>query len=115
MKTVVRAAAAKTTLVRTVVLSTMLMTVGLVATFSIASADTYEVNTNRPGGDYKNFEVRSPSDCQTGCLDDTRCNAWTWVKKGIQGPAARCWLKANVPQPVPDKNCVSGKKGQRID
>jgi hypothetical protein len=83
----------------------------MVATLSIASADTYEPNTNRPGGDYKNFEVRSPGDCETSCVHDARCKAWTWVKKGIQGPAARCWLKASVPQPVPDKNCVSGRKG----
>lgn len=83
----------------------------LVATLSIASADTYEVNTNRPGADYKNFEIRSPGDCQESCGRDAHCKAWTWVKKGIQGPAAHCWLKESVPQPVPDKNCVSGRKG----
>jgi hypothetical protein len=83
----------------------------MVATLSTASADTFEPNMNRPGGDYKNFEVRSPDDCQTGCLQDVRCKAWTWVKKGIQGPAARCWLKTSQPAPVPDKNCVSGRKG----
>jgi hypothetical protein len=87
----------------------------MVATLSIASAAQWEQNTNRPAGDYKNFEVLSAEDCRSHCEEEDRCKAWTWVKKGVQGPAARCWLKASVPQPVPDKNCVSGTKGQRID
>ncbi|WP_407181402.1 PAN domain-containing protein [Bradyrhizobium sp. STM 3562] len=69
------------------------------------------MNTNRPGGDYQNFEIRSPGECQSSCLHDARCKAWTWVKRGIQGPGAHCWLKDSVPGPVPDKNCVSGRKG----
>jgi hypothetical protein len=41
-----------------------------------------------------------------------RCKAWTWVRKGVQGPAAHCWLKDSVPPPVPDKNCWSGTMGK---
>ena len=83
----------------------------MVATLGMASADTYEPNMNRPGGDYKNFAVTSANDCQTSCVHDAQCKAWTWVRKGIQGPAARCWLKASQPEPVSDQNCVSGRKG----
>jgi PAN domain len=89
----------------------------MVTTLSIA--DTIEKDTNRPGGDYKNFAAVDGLSCKTVCSNERpRCKAWTWVRKGVQGPDARCWLKASVPPPVPDKNCISGKMevtGQRID
>src|SRR5207237_8212495 len=29
-----------------------------------------------------------------------QCRAWTYVKPGVQGNLARCWLKNQVPNPV---------------
>src|SRR5262249_32094487 len=46
--------------------------------------------------------------CQHSCAGDSRCQAWTWVKPGIQGPAAHCWLKSRVPELVKDSCCNSG-------
>ena len=85
----------------------------MVATLSIASADTYEPNTNRPGGDYNNFEVGTPSDCRTACLKDARCQAWTFVKPGIQGRRARCWMKDRVPPAVASGCCTALSKLKR--
>jgi hypothetical protein len=58
------------------------------ATLSIASADSSEPNTDRPGGDYKNFEIKNPDECREACLHDAPpCKAF--VKRGIQGSSAR--------------------------
>jgi PAN domain-containing protein len=89
----------------------------MVATLSSASAQMFEPNTNRPGSDYNNFEIRSsdPDDCRTACMQDRRCEAWTFVKRGIQGPSARCWLKDREPQAVSSPCCTSGTRSVRID
>ena len=69
-----------------------------------------EQATNRPGGDYRNFDMAAPnpSDCQAACKADPECRAFTYVKPGVQGPQARCWLKNDVPPAHRDPNCVSG-------
>ncbi len=69
-----------------------------------------EDNTNRPGSDYNNFLIDSWKTCETACTNDQMCAAWTYVRRGIQGPRGRCWLKAGVPPPVSDQNTVSGVK-----
>ena len=84
---------------------------------SPAFADTRELNTNRPGGDYKDFfiEVQPGEACENACVRDARCKAWTLVKKGIQGPQAHCWLKSSVPRPQQSDCCLSGTKGPTVD
>lgn len=71
-----------------------------------------EMNFNRLGGDYRSIVLRAPSwpNCSLRCLQDHRCKAWTYVKPGIQGRYARCWLKNSVPRGRPDNCCVSGTK-----
>ena len=63
---------------------------------------------DQPGGDYTNFEAASWFVCRNSCGGDSRCQAWTWVKPGIQGPAARCWLKDRTPPLVRNACCNSG-------
>jgi hypothetical protein len=69
-----------------------------------------EVNTNRPGGDYTYFEMRRAvsTACANTCASDPKCFSWTYVKPGVQGRLARCWLKKTIPKAVPDSCCVSG-------
>ncbi|HSV51290.1 MAG TPA: PAN domain-containing protein [Burkholderiaceae bacterium] len=69
-----------------------------------------EAGTNRPGGDYRNFDVSNadPQACQAQCMQEGQCHAWTYVQAGIQGPSGRCWLKSTVPAARPDNCCVSG-------
>ena len=76
------------------------------------AAGGLEWNTNRPGSDYNNFDLpsASPESCQSACMNDAACAAFTYVNPGVQGPNARCWLKNVAPQPVPDTCCVSGAK-----
>lgn len=72
-----------------------------------------ENNTNRPGSDFHSFTLGSadPELCRQACEKDPRCVAFTYVKPGLQGKSARCWLKDSVPDSVPDNCCVSGVKG----
>ena len=73
---------------------------------------TLEPNTNRAGQDYKSFELTDaqPYLCQKACVDDPSCKAFTYVKPGIQGARAMCWLKSAVPAASADSCCVSGVK-----
>jgi hypothetical protein len=73
----------------------------------------YEPGTDRPGGDYRNFNLDRPDWhlCQSECNRDTRCRAWTYVNPGVQDPThARCWLKSTVPNKGPSSCCNSGVK-----
>jgi hypothetical protein len=78
---------------------------------------TMEFNTNRPGQDYKNFELDTPDPglCQKACADDPNCQSYTYVKPGIQGAKARCWLKKAVPLARSNNCCVSGVKTAQTD
>ncbi len=74
-----------------------------------------EPNTDRPGGDFTNFDVdpappflTAEANCVEQCRHNPRCLAWTFVQPGVQGPKARCWLKAVIPAPRPSNCCVSG-------
>jgi hypothetical protein len=65
---------------------------------------------NLPGSDYANFNAGSPTVCRNTCGGDSRCQAWTWVKPGIQGPSGHCWLKHRLPTLVRDACCNSGSR-----
>ena len=80
--------------------------------WGISPSVSLETDTNRPGQDYKNFELDTPDPglCQKACANDPNCQAYTYVKPGIQGAKARCWLKKAVPQAKSNNCCVSGVK-----
>jgi hypothetical protein len=71
-----------------------------------------ESDTNRPGGDYRNFELSQadPNICRNECQSDSTCRSFTYVKPGLQGPKAHCWLKSEVPAASANTCCVSGVK-----
>ncbi len=75
-------------------------------------ADKIEYDTDRVGSDYRNFDLTraDPALCQTSCSGKVQCKAWTYVKPGIQGLKARCWLKTSVPTAKHNACCVSGLK-----
>jgi hypothetical protein len=66
--------------------------------------------TNLPGRDYAHFPAPSANSCRNSCGGDARCQAYTWVKPGYQGPAAQCWLKSSEPPIVKDACCDSGPR-----
>lgn len=82
---------------------------------SIALVESFalETNTDRPGMDYSSFDLGSanPSLCEQACNSDPDCRAFTYVKPGVQGPNARCWLKNGIPTATPNDCCDSGVKG----
>jgi hypothetical protein len=65
---------------------------------------------NLYGSDYASLPVQSadPTVCQQACRSDTKCAAWTYVRPGVQGPLAKCWLKNLVPQQSKNDCCSSG-------
>jgi hypothetical protein len=79
---------------------------------AIAQSTTTEYGTDRPGLDRYNFDMAQPEprDCQSVCLIDQTCRAWTFVRPGVQGAQARCWLKSAAPAAQNNFCCVSGVK-----
>jgi hypothetical protein len=71
-----------------------------------------EPGTDRPGSDYRNFDLPlpRPEDCQSACMNEYACVAFTYVNPGVQGPNPRCWLKSSVAAPQASSCCVSGVK-----
>ena len=69
-----------------------------------------EPGTDRMGGDYKGFAVSDPASCQKACETDPACKAFTFVKAGVKGPQAMCFLKSTIPPSTPDSCCTSGAR-----
>ena len=69
-----------------------------------------EENTDRPGKNFKKVQLRAGdvNECIRLCAVDRECRAWTFVKPGVQGPTAVCFLKNPAPDPRPDRCCTSG-------
>lgn len=78
-----------------------------------APADAAEFNSNRRGGDYRNFWVPQGGHraCASACARERSCRAWTYVRPGVQGRQGRCWLKRVTPRRTADNCCISGVKG----
>ncbi len=68
----------------------------------------FELDSDRPGADFRHFDVDHPSKCKTACENDLRCRAFTVVKPGVFSPRARCFLKDRAPRPHASNCCVSG-------
>jgi len=63
---------------------------------------TEEFSIDRPGGDYKGFEVKKGEGegaCKAACTADNKCRAWTYVRAGYVGKEAHCFLKKEIKPP----------------
>lgn len=70
-----------------------------------------EFAIDRIGGDYKSFDLTpDPSglSCKALCEADKHCRAWTYLRPGYAGSAARCFLKDKVKPPRHKPCCISG-------
>jgi PAN domain len=76
------------------------------------AAPSYRPNVDLPGNDYKKIDMMRPRPrlCQEACLQDAKCQAWTFVRTGILGAQASCWLKSKAEPPQTNTCCVSGVK-----
>jgi hypothetical protein len=66
-------------------------------------------DTDIEDSNYKNVDLpqADPSLCKTMCEEEPECMACTYVKPGIQGESARCYLKTDVPKKITDTCCSS--------
>ena len=72
--------------------------------------DRLEYSIDRTGGDYRAFETApnpTGKPCAEACLADNRCRAWTYLRPGYQGAAARCYLKNELKPPRRTPCCIS--------
>jgi hypothetical protein len=69
-----------------------------------------ESNVNRPGGDYRSFEVpiERYQTCREACEADGKCKAYTYVRAGFQKAKGVCWLKDSIPARSANQCCTSG-------
>jgi M6 family metalloprotease-like protein len=101
-----------------VVLVVALAHVGAEPATAQSSVSPPTANQDRPGGDFFGFdlpfsEFESPSadgprTCRLACAKHGNCRAYTFVRAGVQGPRARCYLKHRVPDAVSSACCSSG-------
>lgn len=71
----------------------------------------FEAFTDRYGGDYRNFEMKtdgSAAACKEACAGDPKCRAWTFARAGYVGNAPRCFLKSEVKPPRRKPCCIAG-------
>ncbi|MGB8049280.1 MAG: PAN domain-containing protein, partial [Pseudolabrys sp.] len=63
------------------------------------------------GGDYRSLEITTDAagaPCKAACEADNNCRAWTYVRAGYIGGAARCYLKDHITRPRSKPCCISG-------
>lgn len=89
-----------------------LWTALIIAVTPSLAAVTSEQNTDRPGSDFASQALQSPDpeSCRAACDNDAKCSAYTYVKPGVQGSLAQCYLKDSVPAARQNDCCVSGVK-----
>jgi hypothetical protein len=75
-------------------------------------APLWEPNTDRPGSDYRRFELGAPRPevCRDACWGEPQCRAFTYARPGALAPRALCYLKNAVPPARPADCCLSGVK-----
>ena len=63
-----------------------------------------------PGKDYRRFPAPTAALCRHSCGGEDRCQAYTWVKPGVQEAAAICYLKHTEPAIVRNSCCDSAPR-----
>jgi len=88
----------------------------LVALAWLSAPALGQVGSDRPGGDYSSFPVRSgdPAQCAARCERDPRCRAWAFSYPVTESANAVCWLKSRVMPRVASTCCVSGVRGTGV-
>ncbi len=76
-----------------------------------------EQNSDLLGHNLSSFTMRAPDFriCQQACEQDRRCRAATYVKPGVQGPNARCYLKHTLVPRQPNNCCTTWIRDGKAD
>ena len=82
----------------------------LVTTAATSFAADLEPNVNRKGMNYRRIVLPAPNPqiCQSHCVGDAACKAFSYVKPTRKNRRAVCYLKKGTPTPVKSRCCVSG-------
>lgn len=82
----------------------------LLAVFTLPAHAARDGSTDRPGLDYRTFELSAPNPdlCESACKREQQCRSWTYSWPGAKGPKAMCALKTGVPPKRSDTCCISG-------
>ena len=82
----------------------------LFALFALPAHAARDGSTDRPGLDYRTFELSAPNPdlCESACKREQQCRSWTYSWPGAKGPKAMCALKTGVPPTRSDTCCISG-------
>ena len=70
-----------------------------------------ETSIDRPGGDYKSFDIKNgegEEECRAACTADNKCRAWTFARSGYVGKEAHCFLKKEIKPPRRRAGYTSG-------
>ncbi|MDP2381432.1 MAG: PAN domain-containing protein [Nitrospirota bacterium] len=70
----------------------------------------FEVDWDRPGGDYAQRAEPTPESCRLVCAANPSCQAFTFVKAASGAALGQCFLKRTEPPPVANRGCISGKR-----
>ena len=75
-----------------------------------------QVGTDRHGGDYASYPMRSgdPAQCAARCERDQRCLAWSFSYPMTENSNAVCWLKSRVTPRTRATCCASGVRGTGV-
>ena len=81
-----------------------------------AQAQSFEPEMDRPGLDFKTFELSAPlpAHCQKACNEDAKCKAWTFAWPGKRAGRAHCSLKTGEPEKKKDNCCISGLRSEPV-
>jgi hypothetical protein len=104
--------------VRLVLASAAMVLALSISLADVALAQTTDGNTDRPGGDFRRFEIVPRTNsiagdgvterCRDTCERSSGCLAWTAVRPGVQSKYGVCWLKRTVTEKKSDSCCTSG-------
>lgn len=81
------------------------------AGLGVPKAGPREYSIERPGGDYRSFDIASDATgaaCAKACQAEARCRAFTYVRPGYSSASARCYLKDRITRPRRKPCCISG-------
>ncbi len=69
------------------------------------------------GGTYRYFvgAEAAPQACQAACRAEGQCLAWDYVRPGVFGADARCFLKSSASNQVYSPCCIAGFERQTAD
>ncbi|MDX2086401.1 MAG: PAN domain-containing protein [Kofleriaceae bacterium] len=77
---------------------------------SQARSRSWRDGTNIMGNDIVGLDLTDgdPAACAAACKGNAQCKAWSYVKPGVQGPQAKCWLKHTVGAYSSNPCCTTG-------